>query len=157
MDKYILGDIVWCYQNRTPLETFCGDNLISKNFNKLSLVKTLFNQNTGLNVLEHCKPPSYIFSWGCFEIDATKLWKKTRKTYVVELPFIKTTLQILFTKWSQRKTCSKRTLCIDTSLKVCIPDIPTSTKTNSKKNIFWERSEIARKLAWKRSIKNLFY
>ena len=53
MSKYILGNVVWCYQNRTPLQTFCGDNLIFKNFNKLSLVKTLFNQNTVPNVLEH--------------------------------------------------------------------------------------------------------
>ena len=91
------------------------------------------------------------------EIAATKLWEISRKTYVVELPFIKTTLQRLFSKWSQGKRCSKRTLCITASLKFCIPEIQEKTKTSSKKNIFWERSEIARKLQWKRSFTELHW
>ena len=70
MDKSILWNIVWCYQN----------NLISKNFNKLSLVKPLVNQDTGLNALEHYQTPSWIFSWGCIEIAAAKPWKTSRKT-----------------------------------------------------------------------------
>ena len=79
----------------------------------------------------------------------------------MELSFIKTTLQIHFWKWSQRKRCSKRTICtaapFSLMLKVCSPEIPTSTKTGSKKNVSWERSEIPRKypgvLEWSYSIK----
>ena len=62
---------------------FCGDNLIFNNFNKVSLVKSLFNQNARLNVLEHYQTLSKIFSSGCFGIAATKIWETTRN--VVEL------------------------------------------------------------------------
>ena len=42
-------------------------------------------------------------------------------------------------------------------LKVCSSGIPTSTKTSSKKNVSWERSEIPWKLSWKRSVMKLFF
>ena len=73
----------------------------------------------------------------------------------MELRFIKTILQIVFWMWSQRKRCSKRTLCI--SARSAFQKFWLKKKTSSKKNIFWQRSEIAQKLAWKRSIMNLFY
>ena len=74
----------------------------------------------------------------------------------MDLPFIKTTLQIFFWKWWQRKGCSKRTPCkaapFSLMLNVYNTEIPTSTKTDSMKNISWEHSKIALDLAWKRSI-----
>ena len=84
---------------------FCGDNLISNNFNKVSLVKSLFNQNARLNVLEHYQTLSKIFSLGCFGIAATKIWKTARN--VVELSFIKTTLQILTTELTTKEKMFK--------------------------------------------------
>ena len=45
MDKSVF--IVWCYQDRDIHWILFGHNLISKNCNKLALVKSLFNQNTG--------------------------------------------------------------------------------------------------------------
>ena len=60
-----------------------------------------------------------------------------------------------------KEKCSKRTLCtagpFSLMLKACSPEIPPSTKTGSKKNVFWECSEIPRKLSLKSSIMKLFY
>ena len=42
MDKFILRNIVGCYQNKNSSQNFCKDNLISKSFKKLSLVKSAF-------------------------------------------------------------------------------------------------------------------
>ena len=42
-DKSVLRNIVTCCENRNQSKTFCDDNLISKNFRKLSLVEPLFN------------------------------------------------------------------------------------------------------------------
>ena len=43
MDKSILRNIVGCYQNRNPLQAFCGDNVISKVLKKLSIEESIFN------------------------------------------------------------------------------------------------------------------
>ena len=43
MDKSIFMNIVGCYQNRSRSKVFSGDNVISKVFNKLSQVESLFN------------------------------------------------------------------------------------------------------------------
>ena len=123
--------------------------------------KSLFNQNTRKKSLRTL-PNSVI------DLFMRVLWNSCNKTLEnIEKNihsgalFVKSTLQIHFWKWSRRKRCSKRTLCIAAPfsliLKVCSPEIPTSTKTGSKKNVSWERSEILQKLPWKRSIMKLFY
>ena len=43
------------------------------------------------------------------------------------------------------------------TLKARSPEVMTSTKTGSKKNVFCGRSKVVQKLAWKKSIMKLFY
>ena len=86
-----------------------------------------------------------------------KHWEK----YVVELSFSETVLQMLFWKWSQRSRYSKRSLCIASSFFSNVKGLQCRNSNLNKNRLqekyFWECSEIARKLAWKRSTMKLFY
>ena len=49
MDRFLPRNILGCYQNRNPSQTFRGNNLVSKHFKIFSPMRSLFRQNTGLS------------------------------------------------------------------------------------------------------------
>ena len=49
MDRFLPRNILGCYQNRNPSQTFRGNNLVSKNFKIFSPMRSLFRQNKGLS------------------------------------------------------------------------------------------------------------
>ena len=159
MDESVLRNIVWGYQNRNLLQAFCGDNLIFKNFNKLSLVKLLFNQNAGINVLEHYQTLSDLFMRVLWD-SCNKNLKNIQKSILTGGFFYKNCTTDTFLEGITKEKIFKKTLCKPTPfsliLKVCSPEIPTSTKTVFEKNVSRKRFEIARKLALKRSVMKLF-
>ena len=88
--KSVLRNIVGTYQNRSSLETFYGDNLISKNFKILSLAKSFLIETQDYSLESRTVPNSIIDDFiKKFRNSCRDIWKISRKTYVVELSFDK--------------------------------------------------------------------
>ena len=60
MGKSVFRNIVGTYQNRSSLETFYGDNLISKNFKILSLAKSFLIETQDYSLESRIVPNSII-------------------------------------------------------------------------------------------------
>ena len=78
--KSILTNISDCYQNRNSSQTFRGDNITSKSFNKLFLIKSLLIQEmTIIYRPELYYTPLQMILWGCFERAAPKFLGNCKK------------------------------------------------------------------------------
>ena len=110
----ILRNIVSCYQNRNPSRTFCRNDFISKHFKKFSMGSHFLIKTQDYSIQPRTILNSITDSFmRVFSNSYTKNFGKHPENLCSMMEYIlqptaelKTPLQILFLKRSERKECS---------------------------------------------------
>ena len=114
---------------------------------KCPFLKSTFNQNTakkGLRTLPNSVIDLFVrVLWNSCNRTSENIYKSIRSGALFYKNYTTDTFLVPITKEKKQK---KKTLCIAAPfsliLNVCSPGISTLTRTGSKKNASWERSEI---------------